>query len=233
MVIDPVTAFISTRKVKPGDDPSTRQALMPLVMLARETGCAVLLVRHLNKATGMSAKHRGSGTVAYTGITRSVFVAGKLKEPKPNGPTHAIALTKGNLTKDPHALGYTLRGAPGDPDTPVVRWLGSVDLDADQLVGADGAKVGDARKAAPTRDECERILRELLADGPMRADEATAKTREVVNCSAKPVRDAMKHMGVLSKPVRVAGKIDHWTWELPPTKIRLRPAGNESDDDDV
>ncbi len=230
VVIDPVTAFISTRRVKPGDDPSTRQALMPLVALARETGCAILLVRHLNKATGMTAKHRGSGTVAYTGITRSVIVAGKLKEPKLNGPTHAIALTKGNLTKDPNALGYKLISASSDPDTPVVRWHGALDLDADQLLGADGAKAGDARKSAPVRDECERILRELLADGSMRADEATTKTREVVNCSAKPVRDAANHMGVVKRSVRVGSKIDHWTWELPPTTVRLRPA-DEGDGD--
>jgi hypothetical protein len=201
---------------------------MPLVTLARETGCAVLMVRHLNKATGMSAKHRGSGTVAFTGITRSVIVAGKLKEPKPNGPTHAIALTKGNLTKDPSALGYILKGAPGDPDIPIVRWLGSVGLNADQLVGADGAKVSDARKSAPTREECERVLRELLADGPLRADEATKKTREVVNCSAKPVLDAADHIGIVKRAVRVDKKIDHWTWELPPTKFRLRPENDET-----
>lgn len=149
VVIDPVTAFLSTKKVKANDDPSTRQALMPVVALARETECAIVLVRHLNKATGMSAKHRGSGTIAYTGITRSVIVAGKLKETEPNGPTHAIALTKGNLTKAPSALGYRLNSAPDNPDKPVVWWLGALELSADQLVGADGAKISDARRQRP------------------------------------------------------------------------------------
>lgn len=230
-MIDPVTAFLSTKKVKVNDDPTTRQALMPLVALARDTGCAILLVRHLNKATGMSAKHRGSGTIAYTGITRSVLVAGKLKEPQSNGPTHAIALTKGNLTKAPMALGYRLESAPEDADIPIVRWLGTMDLNADQIVGADGAKVSDARKNAPTREECERVLRELLADGPMRADEATQKTREVVNCSAKPVRYAAAQMGIVKQSVRIDNKIDHWTWEMPPTKFRLRPDDDEDDAD--
>jgi AAA domain/Bifunctional DNA primase/polymerase, N-terminal len=231
VVIDPITAYLSTRSVKAGDDPSTRQALMPLVEIARETGCAILLVRHLNKATGMSAKHRGSGTIAYTGITRSVIVAGKLKETKPDGPTHAIALTKGNLTRDPHALGYKLNGAPDDPDTPIVRWLGAIDLNADQLVGADSAKVGDARKAAPIREECERVLRELLEDGPMRTDEVVTKTREVVNCSAKPVRNAADHIGIVKRAIRVDSKIDHWTWELPPTKVHLRVVEGDGDDE--
>lgn len=230
IVIDPLTAFLSTQQVKAGDDPSTRQALMPLVTVAAETGCAVVLVRHLNKATGMAAKHRGSGTIAYTGITRSVMVAGRLKEPTPDGATHAIARTKGNLSKEPKAIGYRLDSAPDDPDAPVVEWCGPIDLTADQLVGADGAKVGDARKNAPVRDECERVLAELLADGPMPQKEAIKKTRDAVDCSPKSVREAADRIGVVKKPVRVDNKIDHWTWELPPKKLRLsdfRDGGDE------
>lgn len=229
VVIDPITAFLSTRQVKPNDDPSTRQALMPLVTLARESGCAIVLVRHLNKATGMSAKNRGSGTIAFTGIARSVVVAGKLKDTAPDGPTHAIALVKGNLTKDPGAIAYRLESAPNDPDSPVIRWCGPIELNADQLVGADGAKVSDARKSAPVRDECERVLRELLAGGPMRAEDVIAKTRSVVDCSAKTVRAAAKVMKIVTKTVRVDSQIDHWTWELAPKRFRWN-GGDESPD---
>ena len=105
-----------------------------------------------------------------------------------------------------------------------------MDLTADQLVGADGAKVGDARKNAPVRNECERVLSELLADGVIKQAEAVAKTREAVACSAKTVRDAAERIGVVKKQVRVGGQIDHWTWELPPNKIRfedLRDGGEE------
>ncbi|GAB4686003.1 AAA family ATPase [Mycobacterium avium] len=229
VIIDPITAFLSTSQVKAGDDPSTRQALMPLVLLAAETGCAVVLVRHLNKATGMSAKNRGSGTIAFTGVTRSVLVAGRLKEETPNGPTHAIARTKGNLSKEPMAIGYRLDNAPDDPDSPVVTWCGPLDMTADQLVGADGAKVGDARKSAPVRDEATATLTELLTDGPMKADEATKKTREVVGCSVKTVKEAAKRLLVVRTPVRLDNKIDHWTWELPPDKFRLTDSRNGGD----
>lgn len=221
VVIDPITAYLSTKDVKAGDDPSTRQALMPLVELARDTGCAIVLVRHLNKAQGMSAKNRGSGTVAYGGLSRSVIVAAKIRDPEPDGATHAIALTKGNLSKDPASMGYRLDSAANDPDSPVVRWCGTVELNADQLVGADGAKTSDARANAPTRDECAQILRELLADGPMRADDAIEKTRAAVGCSAKPVKDAAAVIDIVKKQVRIDGKISHWTWTLPDTKLRI------------
>jgi hypothetical protein len=195
--------------------------LTPLVKLAAEAGCAIVLVRHLNKASGMSAMHRGSGTIAFAGITRSVVVAGKLKEPAPDGATHAIARTKGNLSKEPMAIGYRIDSAPDDPDSPLVRWCSPMALTADQLVGAGGAKVSDARKNAPVRNECERVLSELLADGPLPQKEAIQKTREAVDCSAKSVRDAATRIEIVKKPVRMNNKIDHWTWELPPKKLRL------------
>jgi hypothetical protein len=221
VIIDPITAFLSTSQVKAGDDPSTRQALMPLVRLAAESGCAVLLVRHLNKATGMSAKNRGSGTIAFTGITRSVLVAGKLKEQTPDGPTHAIARTKGNLSKEPMAIGYRLDSAPDDPDSPMVTWCGPLDMTADQLVGADGAKVSDARKSAPARQEAMEILQQLLGDGPVPAATAIKLTRENANCGIKVVNAASKQLGVIKKRVFVSGQVDHWTWEIPPDKFRL------------
>lgn len=219
VVIDPITAYLSTKQVKAGDDPSTRQALMPLVTLARETDCAIVLVRHLNKAAGMTAKNRGSGTIAYTGITRSVVVAGKLIEPVPDGATHAIALTKGNLTKDPMAFGYRLDSAESDPDSPVITWCGPISLSADQLVGADGAKVSDARKNAPARQEAKEILVQLLADGPINAGDAIKLTKQNADCGIKVVRAAAKELGVVKRQIRGDGAIDHWTWELPPKPV--------------
>lgn len=238
VVIDPITAFLSTKQVKPGDDSSTRQALMPLVTLARETRCAIVLIRHLNKSSGQDAKHRGSGSMAYTALARSVILAGELKDADSTGATHAIARTKGNLSRDPDALGYLLRDAPGNPDISAMQWAGSLDINANQLAGADSAKDKDARKKAPMREQCEDVLRRLLANGPMRADEAREKTRAEVGCSLKPVNDAAETIGVLKEQVRVDGKISHWTWELPPVFITLRKQSDlrtgtdDSDDSD-
>jgi hypothetical protein len=105
-------------------------------------------------------------------------------------------------------------------------------LTADQLVGADGAKVSDARKNAPLRDECERVLRELLADGPLPMKDAIKKTRDAVGCGPKSVHEAAKRIAILKLPVRDGNTIDHWEWKLPPTKIRLRPVDGEGGEDD-
>lgn len=232
VIIDPITAFLSTKQVKAGDDSSTRQALMPLVNLARENHCAIVLIRHLNKSSGMDAKHRGSGSMAYTALARSVILAGELKE-RDNGATHAIARTKGNLSRDPDALGYALQDAPGNVDIATMNWAGSLDINANQLAGADSVKDKDARKSAPMREQCVDVLQLLLANGPMRADEARDKTRAKVGCSLKPVNDAADAIGVLKEQVRIDGKISHWTWELPSVVIPFRKSGQVEADSEA
>lgn len=222
VVIDPITAFLSTKQVKAGDDPSTRQALMPLVNIARETRCAIVLVRHLNKSTGMDAKHRGSGSMAYTALARSVILAGELKDADGTGATHAIARTKGNLGRDPDTLGYALRNAPDNPDISTMQWAGSLDINANQLVGADSAKDKAGRKAAPVREQAEDAIRLLLANGPMNAGDVIDEVCEKVDCSEKTVHNASKAIGVLKARAYVDGKVSHWTWELPNLAIPLR-----------
>ena len=105
--IDPITAFLSTKLAKAGDDPSTRQALMPLAELAEETDCAIILLRHWNKAAGMSAKYRGSGTIAYGGLARSVLTAAELTKSHGNGATHAMAVAKSNLAEQPWVTSWS------------------------------------------------------------------------------------------------------------------------------
>lgn len=51
LVIDPIVAFLDPR-MHNGNDASIRRALTPLAQLAHRREVAVLMVRHLNKATG-------------------------------------------------------------------------------------------------------------------------------------------------------------------------------------
>ena len=169
----------------------------------------------------MSAKHRGSGTIAYGGLARLVLTAAKLVKPHDNGATHAMAIAKSNLAKEPQALGYRLEPSKRDDDIAVVKWCGPIDLSADQLVGADGAKVGDARKNAPMKDAAKQALTELLVLGPIASDEAISKTMLASGCKEGTVHRAAKELRVLKLPhYAKGGGVDHWTWRLAP-KISL------------
>ena len=231
VVIDPISAFMSDT-VKPGSDTANRKALMTLADVAEQTGAAVLLVRHLNKGTGMSAKHRGGGSIAYTALARSVLLAAKLDpgEDRENSEaTHALASTKGNLARTPRTMGYQLRSSVGDPDSPVVHWAGLLDENADQLVGADGAKP-DARNSAPARDQAERMICELLADGPMEAGQVRKMVATEVGCNEKTVSRAADRAGVIKTSVRDGTKITHWTWALS-GRVAPESGVNRTEDD--
>src|SRR5262249_557825 len=63
--IDPAGAFISRAGVNENKDADLRSILGPLSEAANQTGAAIILIKHLNKGTGLSAVQRVSGSVGY------------------------------------------------------------------------------------------------------------------------------------------------------------------------
>lgn len=241
VIIDPITAFLDGN-VKTGDDPSVRQALTPLAELAQEFQCAFVLLKHLNKSRGASAKDRSNGSVAWGAVCRSQIVVSRIPESEPdnnddvnarNGenrqgevgspggsePVYAIARTKGNLSKEHKSIGYRLDSWPNDLDVAYMTWTGVVDLSADQLVEADRAQA-PATKASPTRARCQDLLRELLADGPRQAGEIQKEIARIVGCSEKTVANAYTNMGGKAERVRADdGTTTRWMWQLAPCRL--------------
>ena len=60
VVIDPYSEFIDPH-LNMNMDADNRKCLGPLAEMSQQTGCAVQLVRHLNKKEGQSAQYRGTG----------------------------------------------------------------------------------------------------------------------------------------------------------------------------
>lgn len=222
VVIDPISACMP-EGTKHGVDSEIRRVLMHIVDLAAETRCAILLVRHFNKAQGMSAKNRGGGSVAYGALVRSVIQAGPLTKKTDDGATYALARAIGNLSKSPESIGYSLESAPDDEEVPIVMWRGHIDLTADQLVGADNAKVGDSRKNAPMRNAAKQAIREMLRAGPVAVKTVIDKVKLNLGCSEGTIQKAAKELGVIRATVYDAkGEIDYWTWELTPEQKMIR-----------
>jgi hypothetical protein len=87
LVIDPMMAFFPP-EAWANSDQRIRRALAPLAGMAADTGCAVLLVRHLSKATGRNAVYRGSGSVGILGAARTGLLLGR--HPDDPGPAGAV-----------------------------------------------------------------------------------------------------------------------------------------------
>jgi hypothetical protein len=211
VVVDPITAYMS-ESTRSGDPTFIiRQNLTALAEVAAETRCCVLMIRHLNKSSGQNAKARGSGNTSYGAVVRKVMLAARNAE-DPTGVSFVLASVKGNLTPAHSSLAYTLMSAPTNEDVAVCEWGESVDLTADQLVGADGH---DSRRDAPAREQAEQMLRELLEDGPVEATEAM-KVLKKNGLSESTIKRAKSALRVASeKKIAEDGKLGGWMWVLP------------------
>lgn len=204
VIIDPLVAFAPSR-LNLYRDQDARAALKPLAAVAGRTGAAIVGLRHVNKAQGIPAQDRGTGSVAIGGAARSNLIAG----PDPDHEGHfVLAPIKNNLGPKAPSLGYSLEFAEvslpdGCADVVVVRWQGHVAVDADDLVM--GERQGEAQA----------FLKEQLADGPKAAKtlEALADSRGLSWTGA--VRRASERLKVEKYPTQVGVPGSEWMWRLP------------------
>ena len=128
---------------------TVRRALMPLVQLAAETGCTILIIRHLRKQSG-KALYRGLGSIGIVGAARVGWLLG----PHPRGEgLRVLTATKMNLAEPP--LAKVLHTADG-----VVTWLGE-----------EAWLTPDEITAMAPGQAAARWLELVLARGPKAADE--------------------------------------------------------------
>lgn len=153
VIVDPLMAFLSPG-VNAHKDQDVRRALAPLARLAEETGAAVLVVRHLNKATGGNALYRGGGSIGIVGAARSALLVARHPE---DGDRRVLAGLKSNLAPSIPSLAFALTEA--DNGAVKVEWKGQSHLSADTLLEAPMDQ-DERQEAAALRD----AVKELLVD---------------------------------------------------------------------
>ena len=79
LVLDPLQAYLGA-EVDMHRANEVRPILKRLGSVAEQMGCAVVLIRHLNKMQGQKSGHRGMGSVDFQAAARSVLLVGRTKE---------------------------------------------------------------------------------------------------------------------------------------------------------
>lgn len=144
VVIDPLMAYLAPN-TNSYRDQDIRRALVPVKRLAEETDVAIVVVRHLNKATGQSALYRGGGSIGIIGAARTGLLVGADPD-DPTGSRRILATTKNNLSLKAAALAYHIESAG---DACRVVWDGPTEHTADTIIAdtrgdADGGALGEA-----------------------------------------------------------------------------------------
>ncbi len=189
------------------NDQDVRRALHALSSMAERSGASVVILRHLNKASGGNALYRGGGSIGIVGAARAGMLVAL--DPADEG-RRVLAMTKSNLAAMPASLAYRLLPADENPDVARVKWEGPTAHSAADLLAIP--QDADERSAI---DDATELLEEVLADGPVPAVEAKRRAR-AADVSDRTLRRARNRIGVKVRKVGAPGEEgQRWEWQLP------------------
>lgn len=195
MVIDPLQAFLGAN-VDMNRANEVRPVFRKLADIAQSTGCAIVMIGHLNKASGTQSTYRGLGSIDIAAVVRSILFVGKVKD---DPTTRVIVHEKSSLAPPGQALAFSLGDQKG------FRWIGAYDISAEDLLAG-----GEGTKAELKQEQAMKLIYEFLSEGRevSVADlNKEAIERGISERTVRMVRNSMKNK--LESERR--GK-DWWVW---------------------
>ena len=194
MILDPIQGYIGSR-VDINRANEIRTVLKSVSSVAERTGCAIVLIGHLNKASGSSSAYRGLGSIDFRAAARSVLLIGRLK----NDPTvRVIVHDKSSLAPEGKSLAFGLGDEEG------FRWLDGYDgITAEELLCGFTAETKTSA--------AEELIRSMLAGGQEVMAENVFRAAEGKGISRRTVNEAKK--AIPNIVTRKNSK--YWFWSLP------------------
>ena len=190
VIIDPIQAYLGA-DVDMNRANEVRPIFMRLGQVAQRTGCAILLIGHLNKAAGMQSLQRGLGSIDIAAAVRSVMFIGKLK----HDPTMRILThEKSSLAPPGVSLAFSLGDEGG------FCWVGEYDITADEMLS--GIEPQRETKTQQAKD----LICALLAGGKQVLSEDIDKAALERGIPGRTVRDAKRELGDALKSKIVEGR---------------------------
>ena len=180
LILDPIQAYLG------GDmDMNRANEVRPIFRslgdIAQATGCAIVLIGHLNKAAGTQSTYRGLGSIDITAAVRSLLFIGKLKD---SPTTRVLIHEKSSLAPPGQSLAFSLGDEKG------FEWIGAYDITADELLaGTDTAKT-ESKTA-----QAQMLILELLADGKRMPSAELEKAVNERGISSRTMRTAKSRIG--------------------------------------
>ena len=190
IILDPIQAYVG-EKTDMNKANEIRPMFRRLAEIAERTGCAVILIGHLNKAAGGQSAYRGLGSIDFRAAARSVLLIGRVKR-EPN--VRVIVHDKSSLAPEGKPIAFCL-----DPETGF-SWIGEYDITADELLSGAGGNT------ATKTEQAERLILDLLADGKELASEDIVKAAAEAGISERTVQNAKRNMGGVLGARRVGGQ---------------------------
>lgn len=148
VILDPIQAYLGS-----GVDMHRANEIRPVMKhlgdLAEKYNCAIILIGHMNKASGSKSTYRGLGSIDFQATARSVLIVGRVKD---DPACRVIAHDKSSLAPEGQSIAFLL-----DKDNGFM-WEGPIELTVEELLSGE-PKVTKLKAAKD-------FLTEFLSDGP-------------------------------------------------------------------
>lgn len=190
IVLDPLQAYLGDN-VDMHRANEVRPIFKRLCAMADQTGCAVILIGHMNKAQGLKSSYRGLGSIDFRAAARSVLLVGRLKS---DPVVRVVAHDKSSLAPEGKSIAFSLDAENG------FQWIGYCDISVDDVLSGTGSV---QTKTSLMEDE----LRKMLVK-PVPAEEVF-KRAAALGISERTVNIAKKNFGVDTEKVG-----NRWNWRL-------------------
>ena len=185
LILDPIQAYLGG-DMDMNRANEARDMTKRLGALAEKYKCAIILIGHMNKASGNKAAYRGMGSIDFFAVARSVLLVGRVE-----GEPYIRAVVQ-NLAQFGHPKAFELMESG-------FKWLGDYEITADEVLG------GIAPKANKLEQE-KQMLREMAETfNAVQSNEIFDMAEE----QGISKRTLEKELGIRARKIN-----NSWYWEL-------------------
>lgn len=154
MILDPIQAYLGA-KMDMNRANEARDMTKHLGQVAERTGCAIVLIGHMNKNAGGKVAYRGMGSIDFFAVARSVMLVGRIEG---QSNLRAMIQIKNNLAAFGHPKAFEL-AEDG------FHWLGDYEITADEVLGGMVPKASKLEMAKQfLREQAERTQKILSTE---------------------------------------------------------------------
>lgn len=199
VILDPIQAYIGSY-VDMHRANEIRPVLKRLGIIAEKYGCAIVLIGHMNKASGSKSTYRGLGSIDIQATARSVLLVARIPD-KPN--IRIMAQDKSSLAAAGDSICFEISEDRG------FECIGPYDITVDELLAG---KEGRGRKKL---DVAIAFIKEYFgAESEVSSndieEEATRK-----GIKRNTLLSAKKKLGITAGNRKTTDGTMYWTWVLP------------------
>ena len=178
--------------------------LKKLGMIAEKYQCAVILIGHMNKASGSKSTYRGLGSIDIQATARSVLLVARLRD-KPS--IRIMAQDKSSLAPAGDAIGFEMTEDRG------MTCIGPYDITIDELL------MGNEGRGKKKLDIAENFIKEFFAGGNEIASNDILEEAAKRGIKRNTLLSAKKKLGIRSGKGKQEDGTTFWTWLMPEKRV--------------